>query len=54
MGWAGGSGGLGDVIGSHSRGLWKGIWLGRGEFWDRMGYRVGLGENAIWEGLVVR
>ncbi|KAF5948153.1 hypothetical protein HYC85_014110 [Camellia sinensis] len=35
--------GSGDVIGSHGCGLWKGIWLERVEFWDRVGFRMGYG-----------
>ena len=34
------------VIGSHGQGLWKGIWLGRDEFWKRTQFKVRNGARV--------
>ncbi|KAL7236110.1 hypothetical protein ACSBR1_019393 [Camellia fascicularis] len=36
-----------NVRGSHGCGLWKGVSLGRGEFWEQVYFRVGSGVR-VW------
>lgn len=36
-----------NVRGSYGCGLWKDIWLGRGEFWKQVYFRVGSGVS-VW------
>ncbi|GMP42812.1 hypothetical protein CsSME_00012420 [Camellia sinensis var. sinensis] len=44
-----GGGGKG-VVHPHGRGLWKGIWLGWTEFWDRTRIKVGVGDRIhFWQ-----
>lgn len=41
-------------LSSHGSGLWKGIWLGRGEFWRWISFNVGCGPRVrFWIGGVV-
>lgn len=35
-----------EVTHSHGRSLWKGIWLGREEFWMNMSILVGVGTRV--------
>lgn len=38
------------VVQPHGRGLWKGIWLGRELFWERVRFQMGAGDRVrFWQ-----